>query len=191
MCDNLPLENKSFRWTKPQRRAAKKTSNCSKTSPTTWKSGQLPWTFHPRTTTIFMVVFHHISWHNIASQLLNLDPEVLNGACFGGTLFVSKALEPNQLVSTKVFNWRGVFDSGYRQLPLDIVTDGRHFFHTLRMVPLKRLQEKDAMVVWNTATFLVVSLFKACHQLKLKVNPNTWTNHMFLLDFRWIFFLTD
>lgn len=122
--NNLPLENKSFRWTKLQKRAAKKTSNCSKKDTNYLKIWKIAWHFfHPRNHHIyagFSITYH---WQKNCIPVADKDPEVpeVIWCVFGGfhPFLSAKPLSPNQLVdSTKVFNWRGVFDSkGYGQLP--------------------------------------------------------------------------
>ena len=69
---------------------------------------------------------------------------------------------------------------------------GDIFFHTLLWCLWRDLKKRRQWWCETRLHLMVVSLFKACHQLKLKVNPNTWTNHVFLLDFRWdcLFWLT-
>ena len=65
---------------------------------------------------------------------------------------------------------------------------GDIFFHTLLWCLWRDSKKRRQWWCETRLHLMVVSLFKACHQLKLKVNPNTWTNHVFLLDFRWIVF---
>lgn len=99
-------------------------------------------------TTIFMVVLEpsHIMT-NIASQLLTKTQKCQKCVFWGSTLFVSKALEPK---SVGGFNQGLQLARRVRFWIWSIPFKGHgwaSFFPHSSLVPLKRLQEKDAMVV--------------------------------------------
>lgn len=164
------LENKSFRWTKLQKRAAKKTSNCSKKDTNYLKSWKIAWHFfHPGAQEppyLWWFWNHHISWLILHPSCWQ-RPRSARSACFGVPPFLSaKPLSPNRLVdSTKVFNWRGVFDSGYGQFPSKVM-DGRHFFHTLLWC-LWRDSKKRTQWWCETRLHFWLSLYS-----KLVINSN-------------------
>ena len=171
--NNLPLENKSFRWTKLQKRAAKKTSNCSKKDTNYLKIWKIAWHFfHPRNHHIyagFSITYH---WQKNCIPVADKDPEVpeVIWCVFGGVppFFVSKALEPKSV---------GGFNQGFqlaRRVRFERIWStpsrgswmGIIFFHTLLWC-LWRDSKKRTQWWCETRLHFWLSLYS-----KLVINSN-------------------